>query len=307
MDAAKNDIEQGELFRFMKEKSNGVGYTFEQLYKECTSYADTFAFSREISRLTKLKLIEKRNRHYFYVDLTQEIKRLLHANPEIRQELGVEEEPVSAPEPVVAEPKPAPRVHLVERKEPPKPVEPEPKPESPKSIPFGRMRRGSAATPIALTFYYNQQEEFCTADLTRRTGVNQQVASQTVRRLAEEGIVAQTRQEGRSPFYKWAGKVRYPFPDVHPEDKNWKNVRIEQIPPAPNEPGEVMVAQQSAKIDGVQVEAGDRVSVPFVPTGTLVAYVPDPTLVALDAVIQRYEMELNALRASREAYIKSKQ
>ncbi len=272
---AGHDIEQGELFRFMKEKSNGVGYTFDQLYKMCTGYCDTFAFSREISKLTKLKLIEKRNRHYFYVDPTQEIKRLLHASPEIRQELEVEE------------PKPAP----------------------PKSIPFGRMRRGSAATPIALTFYYNQQEEFCTADLTRRTGVNQQVASQTVRRLVEEGIVAQTRQEGRSPFYKWAGKVRYPFPEVHPEDRNWKNVRVEQIPPAPNEPGEVMVAQQSAKVDGVEVVAGDRVAVPPVASGNLVvlAKAKDAALVALDAVIERYEMELAALRASREAYVQSKQ
>jgi DNA-binding transcriptional ArsR family regulator len=303
MDAAKHDeIEQGELFRFFKERSDGVGHTFEQLYRICTGYADTFALSREVNRLVKLKLITKRDKHYFYVDPTKEIKKLISQTPALREELGV----VEPPKP---EPKPAPRIHLVERKEPPKPAEPEPKPEPPKMIPFGRMRRGSAATPIALTFYYNQQEEFCTADLTRRTGVNQQVASQTVRRLVEEGIVVQTRQEGRSPFYKWAGKVRYPFPEVHPEDRNWKNVRVEQIPPAPNEPGEVMVAQRSAKVDGVEVVAGDRVAVPPVASGNLVVLTKakDAALVALDAVIERYEMELAALRASREAYVQSKQ
>ena len=218
-----NNVEDGELFRFFREKSKGVGYTFDQLYRECTGYPDTFAFSREISKLSKLKLIEKRNRHYFYVDPTQEIKRLLQESPEIREQLGVEE--ALAPE-AATEPSPAPRVHLVERKEPPKQPEPEPKLEAPKPLPFGRLRRGSAATPIALTFYYNQQDEFCTADLTRRTGVNQQVASQTVRRMVDEKIITQTRQEGRSPYYKWAGAVRYPFPEVQPEDRNWKNVRV---------------------------------------------------------------------------------
>jgi DNA-binding transcriptional ArsR family regulator len=282
-----NNVEDGELFKFFREKSQGVGYTFEQLYRECTGYADTFAFSREISRLTKLKLIEKRNRHYYYVDPTQEIKRLLQESPEIREQLGVEESPA-------VEPKPAPRVHLVERKEPPKPAEPETKPELTKPLPFGKLRRGSAATPIALTFCYNQHDEFCTAELTRRTGVNQQVASQTVRRMVDDGIIVQTRQEGRSPYYKWAAAVRYPFPEVQPEDRNWKHVRVEQIPPAPNEPGKT--AEPAA------AEAAE----PAI-TGLLTAVRnDDPYLTTLEEMIRRHEAELVVLRISREAYLASK-
>ena len=54
-----NNVEQGELFKFFKEKSEGVGFTFDQLYEKCTSYVDHFEFSRELNRLVKLKLIQK--------------------------------------------------------------------------------------------------------------------------------------------------------------------------------------------------------------------------------------------------------
>lgn len=280
-----NNVENGELFKFFREKSGGVGYTFDQLYRECTGYADTFAFSREISRLTKLKLIEKRNRHYYYVDPTQEIKKLLQEHPEIMPESKLVEEAAPAAQ-TAPETKPAPRVHLVERKEPSKPVEPETKPEQTKPLPFGKLRRGSAVIPIALTFYYHQQDEFCTAELTRRTGVNQQVASQTVRRMVDDGIIVQTRQDGRSPYYKWAAAVRYPFPEVQPEDRNWKNVRVEQIPPAPNEPGKTAEPAITGLLTAVRND--------------------DPYLTTLEEMIRRYEAELVVLRISREAYLASK-
>ena len=109
-----NNVEQGELFKFFKEKSGGIGFTFDQLYEKCTSYVDHFEFSRELNRLVKLKLIQKREKFYFYVDPTAEIKRLLEERPELKAEMGVQETP--------PEPKPEPRVHLVERKKP----EPEP-------------------------------------------------------------------------------------------------------------------------------------------------------------------------------------
>ena len=86
-----NNVEQGELFKFFKEKSEGVGFTFDQLYEKCTSYVDHFEFSRELNRLVKLKLIQKREKFYFYVDPTAEIKRLLEERPEIKAELGVQE------------------------------------------------------------------------------------------------------------------------------------------------------------------------------------------------------------------------
>ena len=49
-----NNVEQGELFKFFKEKSERVGFTFDQLYEKCTSYVDHFEFSRELNRLVKL-------------------------------------------------------------------------------------------------------------------------------------------------------------------------------------------------------------------------------------------------------------
>ena len=55
-----NNVEQGELFKFFKEKSEGVGFTFDQLYEKCTSYVDHFEFSRELNR----------NRHFFELTLS---------------------------------------------------------------------------------------------------------------------------------------------------------------------------------------------------------------------------------------------
>ena len=280
-----NNVEQGELFKFFKEKSEGVGFTFDQLYEKCTSYVDHFEFSRELNRLVKLKLIQKREKFYFYVDPTAEIKRLLEERPELKAEMGVQETP--------PEPKPEPRVHLVERKKP----EPEPVPEKPKAapLPAGALRRGTAVTPIALVFYYNQETVFSTRDLYERTGVNMQVASQTVRRLAEDGYVTQIGTGHRSSTYRWSKKFRYPFPETKPEDWAWKSSRIEKMPPPPNDAGQAAV-----------VNFGERPFAHTPPEGFKPLSGTDAHLRALDAVIERYELELAALRASREAYVASK-
>lgn len=281
-----NNVEQGELFKFFKEKSGGIGFTFDQLYEKCTSYVDHFEFSRELNRLVKLKLIQKREKFYFYVDPTAEIKRLLEERPEIKAELVVQETP--------PEPKPEPRVHLVERKK----SEPEPVPEKPRDVPLpmGALRRGTAITPIALVFYYNQETVFSTRTLYERTGVNMQVASQTVRRLAEDGYIEQVGTGRRSSTYKWSKKFRYPFPDTKPEDWAWKSSKVEKLPPPPNSGAEPSVV----------VNFGERPFSQPVPEGYVPLAARDPHLQALDAVIERYEMELAALKASREAYVASK-
>lgn len=263
MDSAADNIENGELFRFFKEKSNGVGHDFASLWKVCTGYVDNFELSRDLSKLVKLKLVDKREKHYFYSDPTVEIKRLLNV-------------PADPPPP----PPPPPVVRRVERKaaEVPPPVAE--KPAEPKIAPMGDLRRGVAVTPIALAFYYNPQTEMNTAELHKRTGINKQVASQTVRRLAEGGYIEATGT-GRGPSYRWTGSFRYPFPETKPEDWSWKNSKIEKALPAP-EP------QEKHEVASIRVASFGQ----------------DPQLRALDAVIERYQNELNALRAAREAYVR---
>lgn len=269
MEATNNNAENGELFKFFKEKSNGVGYDFEGLWQECKGYADRFELSRELNRLAKLRLIEKRGKHYFYLDVDAEIKKIL----------GVVEE-----KPVEPEPKPAPRVRTVAPKV--KPTKPEvPKPEI---APMGKLRRGAAVTPIALAFYYNQSVEMTTGDLHARTGVSKQVASQTVRRLVDEGYIEPTKPTGggaRFARYRWTNKFRYPFPESTPEDWNWKSTRVEKALP----PSEPVADPETSK---------EQPSL-----ATVVSMGKDQHLQALDDLISRHERELEALRLARNLYV----
>ena len=139
-----NNVEDGELFKFFREKSDGVGYTFNQLYKVCTGYTDTFALSREVSALVRLKLIEKREKHYFYVDPTAEIKKFLTEHPDAIPDSKLAEEVIPAP-------KPEPRVIRAAPKTPAPKEEVAPAPLVETMSPWGDLIRGSAVTPIALT------------------------------------------------------------------------------------------------------------------------------------------------------------
>jgi hypothetical protein len=290
-----NNAEESELFKFFRDKSEGVGYTFDQLYKVCTTYADNFELSRDLSRLVKLKLIEKREKHYFYVDPTEEIKKFLRTHPDAIPESKLAEEP--PPAEAVKEPAPARVIRVipkapvpVAKEEPPAPVEP--------VFPWGTLTRGSAIVAIGMTFYYNQKEAFTTADLYERTGVNKQVASQAVRRLFEGEYIVRVDGGPRSTSYRWSGKFRYPFPETRPEDMNWKKTRIERIPPSPEPaPAKVEAVAPAAN----QVNFGER-PFAYTPPPGYVPFVVDPHLMALDAVIQRYESELAALRVAREMY-----
>ena len=273
-----NNVEDGELFKFFREKSDGVGYTFDQLYKVCTGYTDTFALSREVSALVRLKLIEKREKHYFYVDPTAEIKKFLTEHPDAIPDSKLAEEVIPAP-------KPEPRVIRAAPKTPAPKEEVAPAPLVETMSPWGDLIRGSAVTPIALTFYFNQKDAFTTNDLHGRTGVNKQVASQVVRRMLDGGYIEHAGGGPRSSSYRWTGRFRYPFPESRQEDISWRSTRIEKMPPAAAvEPA----APQLVKVGG--------------PT-TVVSIGQDHHLQALDAVIQRYEHELDALRAARSAYI----
>ena len=85
-----NNVEDGELFKFFREKSDGVGYTFNQLYKVCTGYTDTFALSREVSALVRLRdslheIADEQVR--FHLDFGTDALRIPYADLEIETQL----------------------------------------------------------------------------------------------------------------------------------------------------------------------------------------------------------------------------
>ena len=283
-----NDIEKSEVFLFLKEKA-GEEFSFQELYRACTGYPDAFVLSRELGDLTRAKLIHKRGKSYTYEDPVKEIKKLL-------VEKGLAE-PIK-PEP----PKPEPQVHRVVREPMAVPTsQPSTAPANQKVPPMGSLRRGAAAVPIALTFFFHQDTTFTVNDVAKRTGIGTQVAYQTLRRLNDEGYILQTGtiRKGAAQFI-WSKKFRYPFPQIRPEDDGWRDVRIEKF----NVPVEVVAV--SPVLAPVPAPVVEPPVAPVQQNEPVSEESMDDVLATLDAMIRRYECELSALRASRDAYVASK-
>ena len=276
-----DEIRNSELGKLFSTAGN-TGYSFEELWKK-TNYVERADLSRDISRLSKLRIVVKRGDGKYYREdaVVAEIKELLN----------VPIEPVETPPPP-----PEPRVftHKLEAK-PESKAEPAASEEQPKALPYGTLRRGAAVTPIALTFYFNQQTDFASKDLVRRTGVGPQVVSQTLRRLSDEGYIYQSGGGSRSVTFRWKGTFRYPFPESRPEDVAWRSAKIEKAVPTPNAPA---AESEDAKVVGITKVSGPA---------TVVSMGADDHLQALDELITRHERELAALRIAREAYLSNKQ
>ena len=268
------EIRNSELGKIFEAAGN-TGYSFEELWKK-TNYVERADLSRDISRFSKLRIVVKRGDGKYYREdaVVAEIKELLN----------VPIEPVETPPPP-----PEPRVFTRKLETKPEPkAETAASEEQPKALPYGTLRRGAAVTPIALTFYFNQQTDFASKDLVRRIGVSPQVVSQTLRRLSDEGYIYQSGGS-RSATFRWKRSFRYPFPESRPEDVAWRSAKIEKTVPAPNAPA---AEPEDSKVSG--------------PT-TVVSMGADDHLQALDELITRHERELAALRIAREAYLSNKQ
>ena len=274
--ATDDEIRNSELGKIFEAAGN-TGYSFEELWKK-TNYVERAELSRDISRLLKLRIVVKRaDAKYYREDAVA---------AEIKQILNVPVDPVETP--------PEPRVFT--RK--PEEVKPEPKVEkkpAPEVLPYGALRRGTAVTPIALTFYFNQQMDFASKDIVRRTGVGPQVVSQTLRRLVDEGYIYQSGGGTRSATFRWKGAFRYPFPESRPEDITWRAVKIEKAVPQPN--------QATAVTEPLEIVGNVQVLGPAVVQG----FGQDKHLQALDELIERHERELQALRIARNFYVSGTQ
>lgn len=276
--ATDDEIRNSELGKIFEAAGN-TGYSFEELWKK-TNYVERAELSRDISRLLKLRIVVKHAVAKYY--------REDAVAAEIKQILNVPVDPVETP--------PEPRVFTRKLETKPEPkAEPAASEEQPKALPYGTLRRGAAVTPIALTFYFNQQTDFASKDLVRRTGVGPQVVSQTLRRLSDEGYIYQSGGGSRSATFRWKRSFRYPFPDFRPEDVAWRSAKIEKAVPTPNAPA---AEPEDSKVVGITKVSG--------PT-TVVSMGADDHLQALDELITRHERELAALRIAREAYISNKQ
>lgn len=270
-----DEIRNSELGKLFSTAGN-TGYSFKELWMK-TKYVERADLSRDISRLSKLRIVVKRGDGKYYREdaVVAEIKELL----------SVPIEPVETPPPP-----PEPRVFTRKLETKPEPkAAPVANEEQPKALPYGTLWRGTAVTPIALTFYFNQQTDFASKDLVRRTGVDPQVVSQTLRWLSDEGYIYQSGGGSRSATFRWKGAFRYPFPESRPEDVAWRSAKIEKAVPTPNAPA---AEPEDSKVSG--------------PT-TVVSMGADDHLQALDELITRHERELAALRIAREAYISNKQ
>lgn len=267
-----DEIRSSELGKLFSTAGN-TGYSFEELWKK-TNYVERADLSRDISRLSKLRIVVKRGDGKYYREdaVVAEIKELLN----------VPIEPVETPPPP-PDPQPEPK------------AVPAASEERPKALPYGALRRGTAVTPIALTFYFNQQTDFASKDLVGRTGVGPQVVSQTLRRLSDEGYIYQSGGGSRSATFRWKGTFRYPFPESRPEDVAWRSAKIEKAVPTPNAPA---AESEDAKVVGITKVSGPA---------TVVSMGADDHLQALDELITRHERELAALRIAREAYLSNKQ
>ena len=271
-----DEIRNSELGKLFSTAGN-TGYSFEELWKK-TNYVERADLSRDISRLLKLRIVVKRaDAKYYREDAVA---------AEIKQILNVPVDPVETP--------PEPRVFTRKLEE----VKPEPKVEkkpAPEVLPYGALRRGTAITPIALTFYFNQQMDFVSKDLVRRTGVGPQVVSQTLRRLADEGYIYQSGGGSRSATFRWKGAFRYPFPESRPEDIAWRAAKIKKAVPQPN--------QATAATEPLEIVGNVQVLGPTVVQG----FGQDKHLQALDELIERHERELQALRIARNFYVSGTQ
>lgn len=277
--ATDDEIRNSELGKIFEAAGN-TGYSFEELWKK-TNYVERAELSRDISRLLKLRIVVKRaDAKYYREDAVA---------AEIKQILNVPVDPVETP--------PEPRVFTRKLEE----VKPEPKAEpaaseeQPKALPYGTLRRGAAVTPIALTFYFNQQTDFASKDLVRRTGVGPQVVSQTLRRLSDEGYIYQSGGGSRSATFRWKGAFRYPFPESRPEDIAWRVAKIEKAAPQPN--------QAAVTAEPLEIVGNVQVLGPTVVQG----FGQDKHLQALDELIERHERELQALRIARNFYVSGTQ
>jgi DNA-binding Lrp family transcriptional regulator len=289
--ATDDEIRNSELGKIFEAAGN-TGYSFEELWKK-TNYVERADLSRDISRLLKLRIVVKRaDAKYYREDAVA---------AEIKQILNVPVDPVETP--------PEPRVFTRKLETKPEPkAEPAASEEQPKALPYGTLRRGAAVTPIALTFYFNQQTDFASKDLVRRTGVGPQVVSQTLRRLSDEGYIYQSGGGSRSATFRWKGAFRYPFPESRPEDIiwypflesrpediAWRVAKIEKAVPQPN--------QATAVTEPLEIVGNVQVLGPTVVQG----FGQDKHLQALDELIERHERELQALRIARNFYVSGTQ
>lgn len=277
-----DEIRNSELGKLFNTAGN-TGYSFEELWKK-TNYVERADLSRDISRLSKLRIVVKRGDGKYYREDAVVAK--------IKELLNVPIEPVETPPPP-----PEPRVFTRKLETKPEPkAAPVANEEQPKALPYGTLRRGTAVTPIALTFYFNQQTDFASKDLVRRhRRLGPQVVSQTLRRLSNEGYIYQSGGGSRSATFRWKGAFRYPFSESRPEDIAWRAAKIEKAVPQPN--------QATAATEPLEIVGNVQVLGPTVVQG----FDQDKHLQALDELIERHERELQALRIARNFYVSGTQ
>ena len=258
MNTIEEEIDETDkLLNFFKEAGE-VGYDFDALWKECTWCAERHVLSRQLQKLRQRQQVERRGAYYFYVDVTAEIKKLLNV-------------PTDPPKPVrVFEAK-------VQEVAPSSPIQDDTLEWKKQLAPMGELRRGTSITPIVLAFFYGRKYEFSPRDLFDRVDAPHSAVYTAVYRLAKLGYIKVSGGSTHRPRYCWSGQYRYPFPEVRPEDENWKHTHVVK--------------------DGTTTVVIDEVKHVVLPANN--------HLQELDKMIARLTAELEAVKIARDAYAAS--